>query len=620
MDIELLEIRDFLAQHAPFDSLPAGILDELPRKLVVRYQRRGKPFPPDNGENSLYIIRSGAVELRDNKGQLLEKLGEGALYNGHCGQAEEPDNVAAVTCEDSLLYLLPCVELEALRKRAADFDSYFSHSPGKRLEHAARTVLGPGSQSLSAMATRVGDVVQRDPVTIEAGGSIQSAAQLMTTENVSSVMVMQEGRLIGLVTDSDLRRRCIATGLSFERPVRDIMTPDLETVGPATLLSDALLLMTQRRLHHLPVRDGEAPCGIITGSDLIRHQSNNPAFIATGVRKARSLEELVKLSTCLPELQLQLSQSSATAQHIGEAISSITDAITVRLIELAELTLGAAPVQFVWLAGGSQGRREQTAHTDQDNALVIGNAMTPEHEEYFTALSRFVCDGLDACGFVHCPGEAMASNPRWRQPLRVWQQYFLDWTERPEPKALMLSSIFFDLRPVHGDASLFETLQQGLLANSKANRIFIAHLVANALSHRPPLGFFRHFVLIRDGEHDHTLDIKRRGLVPIVDVARVYALSEGLPPVNTLARLQAARDCGAMSAAMSANLQDAFEFIASLRIRHQAQQIRAGEKPDNYLPPSDLSQLERSHLKDAFAVIKSIQETLENRYQSGRFS
>jgi CBS domain-containing protein len=245
--------------------------------------------------------------------------------------------------------------------------------------------------------------------------------------------------------------------------------------------------------------------------------------------------------------------------------------------------------------------------------------MTPEHEEYFTALSRFVCDGLNACGFVHCPGEAMASNLRWRQPLRVWQQYFHDWTERPEPKALMLSSIFFDLRPVHGDTSLFETLQQGLLANSKANRIFIAHLVANALSHRPPLGFFRHFVLIRDGEHDHTLDIKRRGLVPIVDVARVYALSEGLPPVNTLARLQAARDCGAMSADMSADLQDAFEFIASLRIRHQAQQIRAGEKPDNYLPPSDLSQLERSHLKDAFAVIKSIQETLENRYQSGRF-
>ncbi len=620
MDIELLEIRDFLAQHAPFDVLPDELLEGLPRKLVVRYQRRGQSFPPDGSDHSLYIIRSGAVELRDGEGRLREKLGEGALYPRQCLPVQPPTGVSAVTCEDSLFYLLPCAELQALRQRCSDFDRYFSHSRGERLEDAVRTVLYTGSNGLDAMTTRVGELLKRDPVTINAASSIREAAQLMTIENVSSVLVVEAGALIGLVTDSDLRRRCIAPGLSLEQPVRQIMSQNLETVESGALLSDALLVMTQHQLHHLPVKDGGALRGIITVADVTRHQSSNPAFIATGVRKARSLEELVELSASLPELQLQLSRYNATAQHIGEAISSIADAITVRLIELAEEELGVAPVPFVWLAGGSQGRREQTAHSDQDNALVLSDQMTTAHEDYFTVFSQFVCDGLDACGFVHCPGDAMASNTCWRQPLQVWQKYFEAWTERPEPKALMLSSIFFDLRPVYGDDTLFETLQQGLLANTKRNRIFIAHMVANALTHRPPLGFFRHFVLIRDGEHDDTLDVKHLGLVPIVDVARIYALSESLSPVNTIERLRSANACGAMSEEMSNNLQDAFEFIACLRFRHQAEQIREGEKPDNYLPPAGLSQLERRHLKDAFAVIKTIQDTLEYRYQTGRFT
>jgi CBS domain-containing protein len=619
MEIELLEIRDFLAQHAPFDVLPSDTLDALPRKLMVRYLRRGSRFPPVDSDNAyLYILRSGAIEVRDDEDQLREKLGEGDLYPYACQRDETPGGLSAVTTEDSLFYLLPCEELKALRECCVSFDRHFSHSLRERLEHAIGTLLGAGAQQLSALTTEVSDLVAREPITIDANSSIQAAAQLMTAQQVSSVMVVEEGRLIGLVTDSDLRRRCLAAGLSSERPVRDIMTRELKTVPPGTLLSEALLTMTRLRVHHLPVKDNATLIGMITASDLVRYQRSNPAFLASAIGKARSLTELVQLALRLPGLQLQLSRSGSTARHIGEAIASLTDAITVRLIEIAQQQLGPPPLPFVWLAGGSQGRREQTIHTDQDNALIVADAMSPEQEAYFAELTRLVCDGLDACGFVHCPGEAMASNARWRQPLDVWQGYFDGWIQRPEPKALMLSSIFFDLRPVYGEADLFERLQKHWLTTSKDNRIFIAYMVANALTHRPPLGLFRHFVLIHDGVHDDTLDTKHRGLVPIVDVARVYALSEGLPAVNTYERLQAARECGALSEEMSANLQDAFEFLASLRIRHQAEQIRTGETPDNYLAPAELSQLERKHLKDAFVVIKDIQDTLENRYQAGR--
>jgi CBS domain-containing protein len=245
--------------------------------------------------------------------------------------------------------------------------------------------------------------------------------------------------------------------------------------------------------------------------------------------------------------------------------------------------------------------------------------MTEEHEQYFTTLANWVCDGLNACGFVYCPGEAMASNQEWRQPLRTWRQYFNDWITKPEPKALMLASIFFDLRPVHGEQKLYKRLQLEILNKTRDNGIFTAHMAANALTHRPPLGFFRRFVLIHDGEHDDTLDIKHRGIVPITDIARVLSLTSGINAINTTDRLKTAINLGALSEEMGENLIDALEFIASLRIRHQADQIRRGDKPDNYLAPDDLSALERKHLKDAFKVIEEMQGTMENRYQLGRF-
>jgi len=183
----------------------------------------------------------------------------------------------------------------------------------------------------------------------------------------------------------------------------------------------------------------------------------------------------------------------------------------------------------------------------------------------------------------------------------------------------MLASIFFDLRPVYGDTALFTTLQSGVLEKTRDNGIFTAFMAANALQHRPPLGFFRDFVLVHDGKHDKTLDIKRRGIAPITDIARLFALSLGLPQTNTCERLQAAAKQGAMSAAMAENLSDALAFIARLRMQHQADQIRDGQPADNYLPPQSLSEFERQHLKQAFKVIQLMQETLENRYQLGRF-
>lgn len=621
MDVELIEIREFLANHHPFELLPEGELEHLPKRLSVRYFRRGSAFPPEDGDAPcLYVVRRGAVELRDARGELVGKLAEGDLWPARCRPDDPQAALAGATAEDTLAYLLPCPELDRLRRQHPAFAEHFDHSVAERLRGALDVIMEAPSAGAGLMTVRLGDLLGRSLVSASPDTSIREAARIMTENRVSSLVIMEGERLAGMITDRDLRSRCIVAGVPYEEPVSTIMTRDLHTTEIDTLGFQALIAMSRLNVHHLPVLDGGEVKGIISTTDLVRFQSANAVYLVGDIHKARSLDALVQISAKVPELQVHLVTAGATADHVGQAVTAVTDAITARLLELAEAELGPPPVPYAWLAGGSQARREQSSHSDQDNALLIADHVKEADDAYFAALAKRVNDGLDACGYYFCPGDVMASNAQWRQPLRIWRKYFTNWIERPEPKALMLSSVFFDLRPVYDPEGMFEELHEHVLDHTRANRIFIAYMASNALKHRPPLGFFRNFVLIRGGEHDHTLDIKHNGTVPIIDLARVYALSAGLAEVNTIERLRAGVAVNAVSRDGAANLIDALELIGTLRVRHQARQLRRGEKADNYLSPDDLSPLERGHLKDAFSLISTMQESLGQRYQAGRFA
>jgi CBS domain-containing protein len=621
MDVELIEIRDFLAGHAPFDRLPEETLEALPKRLQVRYLRRGSTFPPvDDDQPYLYVMRRGAVEMRDADGNLVGKLAEGDICVSPCWSTEPPMPLPGKTSEDTLAYLLPCSDLTKLRDKHPEFAEHFDQSVSRRLRKALDSMKPDGEAGTALMTVQVRALLGRALIYATPDTSIADAARIMSEARCSSLVITDSDRLAGIVTDRDLRNRCLAADLPATRPVREIMTAKLQTVNADTLGFEALITMSRLNVHHLPVMDEGKVLGVVSTSDLVRVQSANAVYLVGDIRKADSVETLAAISGKLSELQIQLVASGATSDQIGQAVSAVTDSITQRLLELAEQELGSPPVPYCWMAGGSQARREQSSHSDQDNALMIADHMHPEDDAYFAALAKIVNDGLDACGYIYCPGEVMASNPKWRQPLKIWTKYFNTWIKRPEPMALMLSSVFFDLRPIHDPEGLFGELHERVLDLSKADRIFIAYMAANALKHRPPMGFFRNFVLIHGGDHDHTFDIKHRGVVPIVDLARVYALSAGLDEVNTLERLKAAAAEGALSKDGAANLVDAIEFIGTLRMRHQARQLKRGDKADNFLSPDDLSPLERGHLKDAFSLINTMQESLGARYQAGRFA
>ncbi len=618
MDVELIEIREFLAGHPPFDQLPAQALDRLPKELSVRYLRRGSTFPPKDADGDyLYVLRKGAVDLRDADDGLAERISEGGIYAACCIRDDPAGRYSGTTVEDTLLYLLPCERFEVLCRTHEGFGEFFTQSLRQRLRTALEVLRD--NRGSAVTTTEVRALIGRSPVCADPKTTIREAARLMSRERVSSLLLMEGGLLVGILTDRDLRSRCIAEGLSYDLQACEIMTRRLHKISPDTPAFEALMTMTRHGVHHLPVVDGRGVLGVISTNDLIRHQSTNAVHLTGSVRKCASVEALADTCAQLPEMHLQMLVAGATGHHVGQAIASVADAATRRLIELAQQQLGPAPVPFAWLAVGSQARRELTIHSDQDSALLLDDSYGEEHAGYFAWLAGFVTDGLARCGFVLCPGEVMARNQKWRQPYRVWRRYFDDWITRPERMAVMLASNFFDMRVVYGEESLYDRLHAEVLQQASDNRIFLTYLAAGALHNRPPLGFFRNFVLISDGDHANTLDLKHKGIIPIIDLARFHALAAGLPEINTLERLRAAGEAATLSREGAADLEDALEFMSTMRVRHQAGQIKRGEQPDNYIRPDELSALERNHLKDAFAIISTMQNALGQRHQSGRF-
>jgi CBS domain-containing protein len=609
---ELHDVRDFLAGRPPFTALPGAALEALPRSIRVRYLRRGDRFPPADADPSgLYVLRKGAVEIRDAGGALVEMLAEGDIFDPTAvDSADEPPR-GGTASEDALVYVIAPAALADLRRAHPAFDRSFDRAIVERLRRVGEAMHDTPRTGGDLLNLRVCDLVSRPPVTAPPGLPVREAAQLMTRERVSSLLVVEDGVPAGIVTDRDLRSRCLAEGRDGATPLRAIMTPAPLTVSRFASAFEALMTMSQRRIHHLPVVDGNELHGLVSTHDLLRAQATNPLYLADRVGRCDSVEALRATVAEARELHLQLVAAHATAQQLGQAVTSVCDAVTRRLVDLAIDRLGPPPVPFAWVATGSQGRGELTLCSDQDNAMVLDDAFSDaDHGGYFAALACEVNEGLHAAGYVRCPGDVMASNPAWRQPLAAWRGYFHGWLQHTDHKTVTLAVNFLDLRTVWGDDGLRRQLMTDVLPEACEAKVFLAYLAAHALGNAPPLGFFRSFVVARSGEHEGMVDLKRRGLLPIVDLARVYAVGAGLDVVPTQQRLRAAAQQGSLTAEGAELLDNAFEFIWALRARRQADQLRRGEAVGNFAAPEALTSVERRHLKDAFAAVATLQRSL----------
>ncbi|RME67738.1 MAG: cyclic nucleotide-binding/CBS domain-containing protein, partial [Nitrospirae bacterium] len=566
----------------------------------MEFYPRGSVILQEDGPpgNALRIIKKGAVEVsfKDSNGQdvIIDIRGEGETF-GIWSILEGQQKTTVKAIEDTICYTLPKEKVKHLLDTNAVFTEFYLKSHiSKYLDHVLKERLARGPSKAeferAIFTTPVLNIASTDLVTAREDLTIKDAAKLMAQRKVSSLIVLDEEDLpVGIVTDRDLREKVVAKGRDTTEPVKNIMSYPLIGIDARQYCYEAIMQMIRHNIHHLiVVKDGQL-YGMVTNHDIMLLQGASPVSIAQEIRNQRDIQGLASVSKKINELIGLLIKEEARARNITRIISEVNDSLLRRVLELAEKRFGPPPVPYCFIVYGSEGRKEQTFRTDQDNGIVYqdpeGHTQKKEAEDYFRELSEFVKDGLIKCGFSPCPGDYMASNPEWRQSLSVWKRYFSDWLNTPTPKAILRSVILFDFRGVYGDLSLAEELRQFLLENLKGKDIFLLHMAKLTVNVKPPLGFFRTFVVEKSGEHKDELNLKFRIIAPMINIARLYALEMAIPETSTVERIERLKEIHPVMKDMGDELLEAFEFVMTLRLHHQYEQMLKGQQPDNFINP-----------------------------------
>ncbi|MFD3397818.1 putative nucleotidyltransferase substrate binding domain-containing protein [Alteromonas macleodii] len=601
------QVEDFLNTSAPFDMLDKEQKLELVKHTELIYLTSDNVSDLQKGKSSLFLIQNGQFSVQDSDAP-LRHLSEGD-YFGYTNIMEKRNFSLSISVDSpGLVYcfeasaVTPLFELPAIR-------NFFDGLRNNALQNHAI------SDSNSMWLYKgLEDVINKSPVSVDVETSITVAAQIMTNQKVSSLLVTREDKLIGIITDRDLRSRVVAASLDTHLPVSQIMTTNPAQITENRTLFDALALMTERNIHHLPVIDQQTlvPLGMVTASDIIRHQRGNVLFIIGELSKAENLYELTRLSWQLPHYFSAHAKKAGDYDIAGKILSQATDIMTRKLIGFFQQANGKAPMMFAWLVYGSQAREDQTMGSDQDNGLLLAERPSETQAEYFAKMADYVCNGLAKCGIKLCDGNIMASNPKLRLSLEEAIEEAKRWVKAPTKDAIMHFNIFLDVRCAAGDISLFKQLQRQRAPLMKQN-MFLAALTRNSNEISVPLSMFQKFIYEKGRKEKDVIDLKTRAVALINNIARIYALADGVTLPNTLARLDALSENSQLSKKDATNLRDIWLFLNRLRWRHQLE----NKVTDNRVSVSSLSSIEKHQLKAAFKAIERTNQAMVMKFSGG---
>ncbi len=633
--IVIENVVSFLEKIPPFQFLPASEIRKLARSMTLEY------FPKDTvilsaghrASDALYVVQKGAVKLalrtQVGKELVLDMRSEGEIFGVLSLMSRDVARLDVTAHEDTLCYTIPAADVQDLMSRHHEVADYFLRTSVNRYmerslnELRAQTnLMGNAEQLLYSLSVR--DVVRQPAVTCGEQTTIREAAQMAAHAHASSLFIAgADRRAIGIVTDADFAQKVIARGASAELPVGQIMSAPVIAVESGDRIFQALLAMLCHNIHHILVTEEGIPSGVLTSHDLMLLQGKSPLSLARHLEQQQTIDDLAAAQKRIGDLLPLLMREGARASHITRVVAELNDRLMTKILELAEAKLGPPPVPYCWVVLGSEGRREQTFKTDQDNAIIyadLAEDKLPAAREYFTELAVFAQAALEKCGYPACTGGYMASNPRWRQPLAIWQECFSAWIKEGELHSTEDALIFFDIRPVAGDFSLFDQLAAHNRERLKNAGFFKSVLGCISVTVKPPLGFFRTLVVERSGEHKEQLDLKSYGTSPIVNAARLFALDAGVEHTNTVDRLMALQSLGHEDSALLRELQEAFEFLTLMRLDNQLQQARRGEPLSNYISPGKLTHLQRNSLKEAFHTIARAHSFIDSKFRTAVWS
>ncbi|WP_105254858.1 DUF294 nucleotidyltransferase-like domain-containing protein [Pseudoalteromonas sp. T1lg75] len=608
------DILDFVTQQAPFNALPDSACDYFTHHLEVIYVTRENQHQwLDSAHPKLFLLRSGVIELVAADGEPIARLTSGDYFGYPSLLSGETIKNRIEVKREALVYMLSQADFDYLRHEYKAFEQYFVRAHSNRLLSSKYQHHGD-----SWSERKISQLMTRQAITLTPEASIRECAQTMSAHRVSSIMVTQgegqEARLIGVVTDRDLRSRVLAEGVDPGLGIEKIMSVEPKFIFENNRVFSAMHLMLKHNIHHLPVlNEQHQPLGMVTSTDLLRQQKSDPVQLIGRIYKASGVADLKRYAQEVPELLEGFAYHIDDISLIGKLLSGISDALTTRLIQLFQQRHGDAPTRFSWICFGSQAREEQTLHSDQDNGLLLPNDLDESQLEYFKAMGEFVCQQLDVCGIRRCPGNIMASNEDCRLSLHGWLHKFERWLASPTPEAMLNCKIFFDIRFISGSSDLFATFSEALSA-LKPDQLFYRALASELNLNSVPIGLFNQLKTEADAERHKYIDLKRRGIVIINDIVRLYALQDNIRHASTLERLDALTKTQWLSKKDIFDLKDCWRYLTQLRLRAQ---LDNEPLPSNCINPDGLTSLERHQLKEAFYLIRQAQQAASFKFARG---
>ncbi len=618
----------FLRHYPPFEQMEDTELVFLVEHCQLRFYAAGDSIvkPEDGCVEYLYIVKQGHIlGQRMNTAGSMENaldIAVGECFPMGALVGERPTRTDYIAAEDTFCLQLQREAFARLLALSPPFRDFAMRGVSSLLDQVNQQVQLKATETLGAqysLDTRLGELATRNPITCTTGTSLRQAVQVMNEHHVGSlIMVDEQAYPIGIFTLRDLREEIANGSGDLAQPLDQLMVRDPFHLPPSASAFDAALAMTQRHIAHVCVVDDKRLVGVISERDLFSLQRVDLVHLARTISSATSVAALAALRGDIAHLVDNMLAHGASPAQLTHIITLLNDHTVSRVIELMIAQHGDPGVPFTWLVFGSEGRREQTLHTDQDNGILFEADSPAEAErirQRLLPLAREINQALDQCGFTLCKGNIMAGNPELCLSRQEWTRRFAAIIHAPTAENLLHSTIYFDLRPAWGPTEGYQALLDALLQMVADSALFQRMMATNALQHRPPIGRFRDFVVASRGLEKDTLDLKIEGLTPFVDGARILALAHGISESNTLERFRLLVAKQVMEAKDAASFEEAYHFIQLIRMQQHQHLEREGKPLHNRLDPDTLNTLDRRILRESFRQAQRLQSKLSVRYQ-----
>lgn len=626
----------FLKQYEPFKTVEYIDLLQIASDSEIIYLEKNKRLFKVNDElhANFYIVNSGVIHLTkiiDAQETLISKCYLGSIFGLRPFFAKNNYALNAIANEDSIVYAIPISLFKPLLTKYVSVLDYFlesfsfqAKSKGENYQHIKAV-----SESVSDAETTDFSYFQeleydKEPLVIPGTTSISIVAKKMVEQHKSYAVITTNARIIGLVTDADFRKKLAFGLLNLDAAITQLMETNYVIVDASISVAEAQLLLLKNDTTHLCVTDDGSENtrikGIISERDIIKSQSNNPGVLIDEIRNAKNFDEIKYIHS----KYLFVIQNSFTKnipiQHISNTAGEIIHSIIQQCIKHSLEALGAPPARFVWLALGSQARKEQLVLSDQDNMLIYEDVAPDKHRDvkfYFVQLAKSVIQKMETLGYKPCPNEHLASNIKWCKSLSDFTNIYSNWIKTPGENMTDFSGIFFDYEYIYGETKIKDTLEIAIYQSFSNNKLFFDYMGNQLLRNPQPLTFFKKFALEEQESQKDLFNLKLKGIQFFVDAARIFALSHNLKGIsNTYLRFKQ------MAMNDIKNKEKYLDFAENYLelVKLRANEGIINDNDGSFINPAKLSKIDKEELKKALQTLDDIIDLIKEKYQLTRFS